>query len=103
MIEVKTPTENQYTLPGPIRKAGEPKLDDVPPEELKYPGWKDWSVPEDAECQDTLGMVGGCGRPAKVIDMAVFLPACGPAGAAQKVFAATVHVFRAAAIAPNGF
>ena len=48
-----------------------PKLDDVPPEEVKYAGWNDWKVPEDAECQDPLGMVGEryirCGRPAKVI------------------------------------
>jgi hypothetical protein len=48
-----------------------PKLDDVPPDEVKYPGWNDWKVPEDAECQDPLGMVGGryirCGRPAKMI------------------------------------
>ena len=48
-----------------------PKLDDVPPEEVKYAGWNDWKVPEDAECQDALGMVGNrfirCGRPAKVI------------------------------------
>jgi hypothetical protein len=48
-----------------------PKLDDVPPEEVKYPAWNDWRVPEDAECQDTLGMVGNrfirCARPAKVI------------------------------------
>jgi len=47
------------------------KLDQVPPEEVKYPGWNDTKIPEDAECQDTLGMVGGryirCGRPAKVI------------------------------------
>jgi hypothetical protein len=47
------------------------KLDDIPPEEVKYPGWNDTKVPKDAECQDTLGMVGGryirCGRPATVI------------------------------------
>jgi len=35
------------------------KLDQVPPEEVKYPGWTDTKIPEDTECQDTLGMVGG--------------------------------------------
>jgi hypothetical protein len=48
-----------------------PRLDDVPPNEVKYPEWNDRKVPEDAECQDPLGMVGEryirCGRPAKVI------------------------------------
>ena len=34
-----------------------PKVDDVRPDEVKYPGWNDWKVPEDAECQDPLGMV----------------------------------------------
>lgn len=47
------------------------KLDEVPPEQIKYPGWNDTKVPEDAECQDTLGMLRGrylrCARPAKVI------------------------------------
>ena len=68
---MRTPTDTQSSLPGPLRKATVPKLDDVPPEEVKYPGWNDWKVPEDAECQDALGMVGNrfirCGRPAKVI------------------------------------
>jgi len=48
-----------------------PKLDGVPPEQVRYPGLHDIRVPEEAECQDTLGMVKGryirCGRPAKVI------------------------------------
>jgi hypothetical protein len=70
-IEVKTPTETQSSLPDPLREARVPKLDSVRPEEVKYPGWNDWKVPEEAECQDTRGMVGGryirCARPAKVI------------------------------------
>jgi hypothetical protein len=63
--------EIQSTLPGPLVKARVPKLDAVPPEEVKYPGWNDSKVPEDAECQDTRGKVGKryirCARPAKVI------------------------------------
>jgi len=54
-----------------IGSEGVPKLDDVPPDQVKYPGWNDTRVPEDAECQDTRGMVRGryirCGKPAKVI------------------------------------
>ena len=63
--------ETQSSLPGPLTKARVPKLDAVPPEEVKYPGWNDSKVPEDAECQDTRGKVGKryirCARPAKVI------------------------------------
>jgi len=68
---VRTLRKIRSRLPGPVREARVPKLDDVPPEEVKYPGWNDRKVPEDAECQDPLGMAGGryirCGRPAKVI------------------------------------
>jgi hypothetical protein len=46
-------------------------MDDVPPEKVKYPGWDDSKVPEDAECQELIGLVGSrfvrCGKPAKVI------------------------------------
>jgi hypothetical protein len=47
------------------------KIEEVPFEEVKYPGWNDRRVPEDAECQEPIGMVGSrffrCGRPAKAI------------------------------------
>ena len=63
--------ETQSSLPGPLTKARVPKLDAVPPEEVKYPGWSDSNVPEDAACQDTRGKIGKryirCARPAKVI------------------------------------
>jgi len=36
-----------------IGSEGVPQLDDVPPDQVKYPGWNDTRVPEDAECQDT--------------------------------------------------
>jgi hypothetical protein len=47
------------------------KMDDVPFEADKYPGWNDRKVPEDAECQEMIGMIGSrfirCGKPAKLI------------------------------------
>ena len=60
-----------FRLSRAVRKCEMPKLDNVPPGQVKYPGWNDTKVPESAECQDTRGIVRGryirCAKPAKVI------------------------------------